>query len=187
MDADQWLKTGHVERYVDHLLAKGVIRPFIIVMPSGGRDAYFGASDKFITKELPAWLAANYGVTPARTHSGLAGMSAGGYGTVALGVRHPEQYGFGYALAGWYPPELLKEVAEVRGIPVELVLRCGIEDDLLGMNKDLAAVLSKQGAAYEYKEVPGGHTFHVWGQQLPEMLTLVSMYFDKVNSRAKLK
>jgi enterochelin esterase-like enzyme len=179
MDADQWLKTGHVERYFDNLLAKGAVRPFIVVMPSGGRDAYFGASEQFISKELPKWLAANYGIKSNRTRSALAGMSAGGYGTVVLGIRHPDLYGFGYALAGWYPPELLKEVAGVKAIPIEFVMRCGVDDDLLGMNQELAAVLNKRMATYEYKEVPGAHTFHLWGQRLPEILTSVSRYFDK--------
>jgi len=181
MDADQWLKTGHVERYFDTLLAKGAIRPFIIVMPSGGKDAYFGASEKFISKELPSWLAANYGIKSSRTHTALAGMSAGGYGTVVLGIRHPDQYGFGYALAGWYPPELLTELAGVKAIPIELVIRCGIADELLGMNKELAAVLNQRMATYEYQEVQGAHTFHLWGQQLPEILTSVSRYFDRAN------
>ena len=29
MDADQWFKTGHVERYMDNLVADGRIKPFI--------------------------------------------------------------------------------------------------------------------------------------------------------------
>ena len=129
---------------------------------------------------LAKWLAENFGTIPTRARSALAGMSAGGYGTIALGIRHPDQYGFGYALAGWYPPELLREVAEVNTLPTELVIRCGIDDDLLGMNKDLVAVLGKRMANYEYREVPGAHTFHLWGQQLPELLTAASNYFDKV-------
>jgi S-formylglutathione hydrolase FrmB len=162
-------------------LANGAIRPFIIVMPSGGMHPYFGASEQFISKELPQWLGANFGVNPIKARSALAGMSAGGYGTVVLGTRHPEQYGFGYALAGWYPPELLNEVAEAKVLPIELVIRCGLDDDLLGMNKELVAVLNKRKATYGYKEVPGAHTFHLWGKQLPEILTSVSKYFDKGN------
>ena len=54
MDADQWFRTGHVERYMDHLIAAHAIKPFVIVMPSGerGHDSYDGASERFIATEL---------------------------------------------------------------------------------------------------------------------------------------
>ena len=40
MDADQWLHTGHIERYMDYLLAAGAIHPFVIVMPGGERGGH---------------------------------------------------------------------------------------------------------------------------------------------------
>ena len=179
MDADQWFRTGHIERYMDHLLAAGAIRPFVIVMPSGhrGRDSYDGASERFIATELPAWLASTYGLHPARAKTAVAGMSLGGYGTVALAVRHPQQYGFGVALAGWYPPELLKEVEQAKRLPQKLVLRCGLQDDLLASNHDLVAVLKRRHAAFDYAEKPSAHTFHFWSRETAAMLTSVDGYF----------
>ncbi|HEY9025026.1 MAG TPA: alpha/beta hydrolase-fold protein [Burkholderiaceae bacterium] len=179
MDADQWFRTGHVERYMDHLIASGAIRPFVIVMPSGhrGSDSYDGASERFIATELPLWLASTYDLHPTRARTAVAGMSLGGYGTVALAVRHPQQYGFGVALAGWYPPELLKEVGQAKRMPQKLVLRCGTRDDLLSGNHDLVAVLKKRHAAFDYAEEPGAHTFHFWSVHTALMLTAVDGYF----------
>ncbi len=180
MDADQWLRTGHVERAMDHLLAAGAIHPFVIVMPSGerGEKSYDGASERFITEELPRWLGDTYGLHPGRAKSALAGMSLGGYGTVALAVRHPKAYGFGVALSGWYPPALLKQVEQAQAMPAKLVLRCGTEDHLLPTNRDLVAVLKKRDATFDYAEEPGAHTFHLWSRETALMLTAVDGYFN---------
>ena len=177
MDADQWFRTGHVERYMDHLLATGAIHPFVIVMPSAGKEAYDGASDRFISGELPAWLEKTYGLHPGKAESALAGMSLGGYGTVALGVHHPAQYGFGVALSGWYPPALLKDVADAPVLPGKFVIRCGGQDGLLPMNRALVEVLKKRGAVFDYREEPGGHTFHLWSQEAGAVLEAVDGYF----------
>ena len=179
MDADQWFRTGHVERYMDHLLAAGTIHPFVIVMPSGARGeaSYDGASERFIATELPLWLASTYGLHPTRAKSALAGMSLGGYGTVALAVRHPQQYGFGAALSGWYPPALLQEVDKAPMLPTRLFLRCGGQDHLLPTNRDLVAALKRRGVAFDYAEEPGGHTFHLWSRETATMLRAVDAYF----------
>ena len=179
MDADQWTRTGHIERYMDHLIAAGTIRPFVVVMPSGhrGHDSYDGASERFIADELPRWLASTYGLRPTRATTAVAGMSLGGYGTVALAVRHPRQYGFGVALAGWYPPSLLAEVERARQLPDKLVLRCGLQDDLLASNHDLVAVLDKRHASFDFAEEAGAHTFHFWSRHTALMLTAVDAYF----------
>ena len=180
MDADQWARTGQIQRYMDHLLATKAIHPFVIVMPSGarGRASYDGASERFIAAELPAWLAKTYGLRPPRAKSALAGMSLGGYGTVALAVRHPQQYGFGVALSGWYPPELLDEVDKASELPTKLVLRCGDQDDLLPSNRALVDVLKRRNAHFDYSQEPGGHTFHLWSRETGSLLTAVDGYFS---------
>ena len=179
MDADQWFRTGHIERYMDHLLAARRIRPFVIVIPSGerGEHSYNGASERFIATELPLWLQSTYGLHPGRAKSALAGMSLGGYGSVALAVRYPQQYGFGAALSGWYPPELLQEIDKARVQPTRLFLRCGGQDHLLPTNRDLVAELKKRDVSFDYAEEPGGHTFHLWSRETEAMLEAVDAYF----------
>jgi enterochelin esterase-like enzyme len=178
MDADQWARTGQVQRYMDHLIAARAIHPFVIVMPSGARGeaSYDGASERFIATELPLWLASAYGLQPGRAKTAVAGMSLGGYGTVALAVRHPRQFGFGVALSGWYPSSLLAEVDKAPALP-KLVLRCGAQDRLLPTNRDLVAVLERRQAPFDYAEEPGGHTFHLWSRETAAMLTAVDAYF----------
>jgi enterochelin esterase-like enzyme len=178
MDADQWFKTGHIERYLDRLMATGRVQPFVVVMPSAGTQrAYEGGSERFIATELRAWLAREYGLHPGPEQSALAGMSLGGYGTVALAARFRDRYGFAYALSGWYPPELIAELQAAPPLKSPLVLRCGSEDDLVTSNRALAAALQSTGAPVDYREAPGGHTFQLWSSQIEAMLLAVDGFF----------
>ena len=179
MDADQWFRTGHIERYADHLIASGRIRPMVIVMPSNNGQRYDGAAGRFIVDELPAWLKARYGLTASRAQSAVAGMSLGGYGSVKLPLAAPGRWGYAYAIAGWYPPELIAEVKRAGKMPVKLVLRCGTEDDLLAGNRALLATLTAQGRKIDYREDRGAHTFHYWSQLTAEMLEGADAYFRR--------
>lgn len=178
MDADQWFKTGHIERYMDRLIAAKRVKPFVVVMPSAGTQrAYEGVSERFVATELRAWLAQQYGLRPGRAQSALAGMSLGGYGTVALAARYRDQYGFGYALSGWYPPELIAELQAGPPLDSQLVLRCGSQDSLVESNRALVAALQPRGARIDYREATGGHTFQLWSNQIEAMLLAVDGFF----------
>ena len=96
---------------------------------------------------------------------------------MALAVRHPQQYGFGAALSGWYPPELLREIDSAGVLPTRLFLCCGGQDHLLKTNRDLVAELKKRGVPFDYSEEPGGHTFHLWSRKTEAMLAAVDAYF----------
>jgi S-formylglutathione hydrolase FrmB len=178
MDADQWLKTGHIERDLDHLLASGRVQPFVVVMSSAGPGpAYEGAGERFISTELPAWLARHHGLRTSRAQSALAGMSLGGYGAVALVARHRGQYGFGYFLGGWFPDSLIDELQRGPGLKTPLVLRCGTEDSLLASNRKLVAALHSRGMPIDYRESAGGHSFFYWSNQTEAMLLSVDAFF----------
>ena len=94
MDADQWFKTGRVERYTDNLIATKRIRPFAIVMPSSGDAPYTSASEVHIAHEQPLWLQRTHGIKTSRRHTAVAGMSMGGFGAFKLALDHPSLYGF---------------------------------------------------------------------------------------------
>lgn len=178
MDADQWWRTGHIERYADRLIAAGSIRPLVIFMPSSNGRRYEGPAERFIVDELPAWLKARYGLAPTRAKSAIAGMSMGGTGAVRLPLAAPQRWGLAYALSGYYPPELVEQLRRA-GLPVELVMRCGRGDELLPTNRALVAALRERGQAPDYREDAGGHSFHYWSQILAETLIGVDAYFRR--------
>ena len=89
---------------------------FIIVMPDaftrfGGsfysNSPVIGDWESFIAKDLVAWVDAHYRTIARREGRGLSGHSMGGYGTLRIGMKHPEVFGAIYAMssaAGMQPP-----------------------------------------------------------------------------------
>jgi putative tributyrin esterase len=51
---------------------------------------------------------------------------------------------------------------------------CGTEDGLLTSNRDFASLLQKSKIPYEYRELPGAHTWHYWDRQVVAMLEVLS-------------
>jgi len=91
----------------DEAMAAGT-REVIIVMP----DAFtrFGGSfysnsptigdwEGFIAKDLVAAIDSRYRTLPKRESRGLSGHSMGGYGTLRIGMKHPEVFGALYAMS----------------------------------------------------------------------------------------
>lgn len=50
---------------------------------------------------------------------------------------------------------------------------CGTSDALIASNRQVIEALSKSGAAYEYHEVPGNHTWDYWDRRIREFLPLL--------------
>lgn len=178
MDADQWLKTGMVHHYMDNLIAKKTIQPFVIIMPSSENINYTGKSEKFITEEIPVWLNQHYGLKPEPKSFAVAGMSMGGFGAFHLPQAHPKQFGFGFALSGYYPEATIQRVAEGQPLESKLMMLCGSEDSLVNNNRKLAAVLQKRGIKFYYRENAGAHTFQYWSNHIVEMLEATNRFFS---------
>ena len=177
MDADQWLKTGEVNRYMDNLISRGAIHPFVIVMPSSQGVPYTGKSDRFITEELRAWLAKTYGLEPSRTESAVAGMSMGGFGAFDLPLRHPDLYALSVALSGYFSDDYIARLPPDRKLPMQAILLCGSNDDLVGGNRRLAQALGERKLDFYYREDVGAHTWQYWSNRTVEMLTDADKFF----------
>jgi S-formylglutathione hydrolase FrmB len=51
---------------------------------------------------------------------------------------------------------------------------CGIADNtLIDANREVVAALHKAGAAYEYHEVTGGHSWDYWDRRIREFLPVL--------------
>ncbi len=90
-----------------------------IVMPVGGQSSFYtdwyqpakGRNgsvtykwETFLTRELPAWLAANKGVSP--TGNAIVGLSMSGGSALNLAIWHPTQFLFAASLSGFLNPSL---------------------------------------------------------------------------------
>lgn len=67
--------------------------------------------------------------------------------------------------------------AMIRGLSAEKIKllpfiyqSCGTEDFLFQNNRDFAALLNEKKVPHEYRELPGGHTWTFWADQVQEFL-----------------
>ncbi len=58
-----------------------------------------GDWETFIAQDLVAWVDGHYRTIPDRMSRGLAGHSMGGYGTMRIGMKHPEVFSSLYAMS----------------------------------------------------------------------------------------
>jgi S-formylglutathione hydrolase len=109
-DSDWFGTTQHFvsgPRAADRAFSSGA-REMILVMPNA-YTRYFGSMysnsvttgdwEDFIAHELVAYIDSHYRTIPNRMSRGLAGHSMGGYGSIRLGMKHPEVFSSIYALS----------------------------------------------------------------------------------------
>jgi enterochelin esterase-like enzyme len=116
--AEQWTKEIHVPQTIEGAFAQGAA-PMIVVLPDSktqyGGSVYsssvtVGDFEKFIARDLVAYVDAHYRTIPERRARGLAGHSMGGQGTARIGMKHPEVFGSLYIMS---PGLLLPHAAEL--------------------------------------------------------------------------
>jgi S-formylglutathione hydrolase FrmB len=56
---------------------------------------------------------------------------------------------------------------------------CGTEDFLIQNNRDFLALLNEKKVPHEYRELPGGHTWTFWDDQVREFLTVADRMIKK--------
>jgi len=176
MDADQWYKTGQIQRYMDNLIADQLIDPFVVMMPSSADIYYIGKSDAHITQELPLWLASRYGQRLDARHSAIAGMSMGGFGAVILPLNHPNMFGLGYSLSAYFPPDQLATMVIPKPLPFQLRMFTGDRDGVTVSAPPFLDRLVKSGARFSYTQDAGAHTWNYFSLHTANILREVSSY-----------
>ncbi len=133
----------------DTAIANGA-REMIVVLP----DAYTiysgsmysnspttGDWEGFVAKDLIEYIDANYRTIPDRESRGLAGHSMGGYGTVRIGMKHPEAFVALYAMSSCC---LMNQAPSRERVEAQIAER----GDAPAPNGGFANVLSAQAAAW---------------------------------------
>lgn len=120
-DENDWLVKGGIESTLDRLIKAGTIPPIVVVMP-GHRgmwwvDANAEQAETVLLKELIPTIEQQFRVFDQRTGRAVAGLSAGGYGTVRLTLRHPELFVVGAALSPAIYQPLPPETSSARKNP----------------------------------------------------------------------
>lgn len=95
-DENEWLFKGGLAETMDALIARRVIRPMIVVMPGHTQGWWVdGAREKAETalmKEVMPHAESRYRIDAVRANRLIAGLSAGGYGSLNLMMKYPQMF-----------------------------------------------------------------------------------------------
>lgn len=92
----EWANGG-IAATMDGLIARGQVRPMVVVMPSLGGGTWWvdGAVDKADTafmQEVIPYIEKKYKVAAGRAARAIAGQSMGGYGALHFALKYPDQF-----------------------------------------------------------------------------------------------
>ena len=97
-----------LQTLMDDSIKNGKVREMIVVAANGSNaykgsfytnSAVTGNWEDFIIRDLVNYVDSNYRTIPRSESRGIAGHSMGGYGSVMLGMKHPEIFSAVYALS----------------------------------------------------------------------------------------
>jgi S-formylglutathione hydrolase FrmB len=191
-DYTVWLRRTSIERHAEKF-------GLMIVMPDGGRsfytDAVSGPRFEAHMLETIRYIDRTFRTVDGPHGRGIGGLSMGGYGSMKLGLKHPELFGsiashsgaldmryrsidspaFLEELRFIYGPEVQPEqdcfaLAERPGRKPAIYFDCGVDDFLLDHNRRFAEHLRTLGVKHTYKEHPGAHTWEYWDRHVPTAL-----------------
>lgn len=184
-DEDAWADLGRATQILDNLIAEGLAKPMIIVMPNG---VYFNNaapgieknmfqptmansrsdSTKEIEESFPdiiKYVDAHYRTDKKRASRAVAGLSMGGRQSNALMLRYPDMFDYAGMFSGVVPPTAENEAAYTalfKNAPKLFWMGVGSEDGVKANCTISRNYLDQKGYKYEYYESDGGHIWRNW-------------------------
>jgi enterochelin esterase-like enzyme len=137
----------------DTLIARHEARPFIAVAPVAGPTAYYdgewaGQWEDYLVDKVVPWADANLPTIATARGRTLAGLSAGGYGAVDIGLRHPLLFDRLESWGGYFTP--------FGDDPLDDVGKLGLAaHDPTRLVRTRAPVLRRRGVAFFLSTGPG--------------------------------
>lgn len=189
-DYTAWMTNTGIWRYVRDL-------PLVVVMPDGERSFYVNTYsgerfEDYLMQDVIPRVEHAFPVKTGRENRAVGGLSMGGYGSMLLGLKHPDQFcSVGSHSSAFsvhaspqhtqvFGPEgslqrrennlfRLAEAAEVETLP-SLFIDCGVDDFLIESNRSFHAHLKQLGIPHHYAEHPGAHNWDYWDVHIQESL-----------------
>jgi S-formylglutathione hydrolase FrmB len=105
--AEQWIHEIHVPQTIEGAFAQGA-QEMIVVLPDSktvhngsmySSSVTTGDFERYVARDVPAWVDAHYRTIPNRPSRGLVGHSMGGYGATRIGMKYPEVFGSLYVMS----------------------------------------------------------------------------------------
>jgi enterochelin esterase family protein len=192
--AEAWTAVGRANLILDNLIAAGKATPMVMVMPLGYGEMSFLASgfasweseaairgniegfrQALLTEVMPR-VESEYRVSREARGRAIAGLSMGGLESLAVGLSHPETFGW----VGGFSSALSRVSVQdyfgaIKATPQRRLLwiACGRDEELIDSNRDFIAWLKQRNIEATAVETPGMHTWMVWRDNLVHFAPLL--------------
>lgn len=176
-DSDNaWPNVGRAGFIMDNLLSEGKCKRMIVVMPDGGIDTKVFAQD--LGNDIIPFIESNYRVFTDSNQRAIAGLSMGGLETLDSFMAYPDKFAYINVMSsGWFAnsKEMFesgdKRLAEIsatlnKTVKYLLFTQGGPEDIAYKNCKEMLKVFDKNKIKYTFSEMPGGHSWLVWRNDL---------------------
>ena len=187
--ADAWATLGHADRILDSLISQGKAEPMIAVMPlcyrtpevqSLGwvrlrdpnlRQIKFQKLRNILFDGMMPAVEKDYRVAPGREFRAIAGLSLGGAESLYVGLNALDHFAWigGFStvgLVGDYDKVFPEFDDKVNSRLKLLWISCGKQDPFFWLSEKIRNWLQAKRIRFQWVEMPGMHTWHVWQQNL---------------------
>ena len=177
----------------DRLIANRRTKPFIAVMPPAGATIAFngewtGPWERFVLHDVVHFVDDHLPTVHGPTGRAIAGLSAGGYGAINIGLRHPRFFNTLESWSGSFtaprdgslsngtpaqraandPTTLVvRDLAHLRALGTRMYLTAGLQDRrALAETRAFARLLTTLKLPHHVSLSPGGHKGRFWRTSL---------------------
>ncbi|HUD45832.1 MAG TPA: alpha/beta hydrolase-fold protein [Candidatus Baltobacteraceae bacterium] len=195
-DATAWWSVGRANVILDNLIARGEVKPMIVVMPLGygtleilhrgfGRPRDPDLSQRnarqfrasLLDEVLPR-VEKEYRISADRKSRAIAGLSMGGAESITVGLNNLDRFAWIGAFSSGgvdtnYAAAFPNLNAKANDSLRLLWISCGKDDGLLKPNLDFVHWLDTEGIQHTWTEVPGVHSWRVWRRNLATFTPLL--------------
>lgn len=194
-DEEAWSSMGRTAQILDNLIAKGLAKPMIVVMPNGNPNQQaaqtFGLPTtemdwrnpdnrnnyvRSLVEEIVPFIEKNYRTVAKKSHRAIAGLSMGGGHTIAASGMYPDAFDYicPLSMGAQRTPELDAQLQGIKKSGYKLYwLACGNTDFLFDNANELDAALTANGLEHTYFVSEGGHVWANWRLYLNTFATLL--------------
>jgi enterochelin esterase family protein len=202
--------TPNFAERMDKLIAEGVIKPMIAVLPDCftyyGGSQYINSSatgnyEDYLIEEIVPFVDENFCTIADKNSRAVMGKSSGGYGALIMAMRHADVFGLACSTSGdcyfnyCYLSDFPKAFRAIKGKPKEFVAKFWDEtakkgkDDFSGLNIIGMSACYSPNPSSEYGfDLPfdlktGEILANVWAKWLThDPVRLAEKYLDKLKS-----
>ena len=183
-DEEAWSSMGRTAQILDNLIAKGLAKPMIVVMPNGNPNQQaaqtFGLPTtqydwrdpanrnlyvQSLVEEIVPFIEKNYRTVAKKSHRAIAGLSMGGGHTIAATGMYPNTFDYicPLSMGARKSDELTAQLQGIKKAGYKLYwLACGNTDFLFDQANELDAALTENGLEHTYYVSEGGHVWANW-------------------------